>query len=113
MESEAKTWLADIRQAIAEIREFLPESIDYAQFREDLKTKRAIERNIEIIGEAMGRLLNYDPDFPINDARRIVDARNRIIHGYDTVSDAIIWSIVKNDLSGLESEVTELLKKDA
>ena len=95
MEGEARTWLADIRQAIAEIREFLPDTIDYAHFREDLKTKRAIERNIEIIGEAMGRLLNLDPDFPINDARRIVDARNRIIHGYDTVSDAIIWSIVK------------------
>ena len=81
MGAEVQTWLADIRQAIDEIQEFLPASIDYAQFREDRKTKRAIERNIEIIGEAMGRLLKFDPDIPISDARRIVDARNRIIHG--------------------------------
>lgn len=109
MENEVRTWLTDIQQAIAEIREFLPLNVEYAQFREDLKTKRAIERDIEIIGEAMGRLLNHSPDFPISDARRIVDARNRIIHGYDTVSDAIIWSIVRNDLSSLETEVTDLL----
>ncbi|MEO8734422.1 MAG: HepT-like ribonuclease domain-containing protein, partial [Flavobacteriales bacterium] len=64
------------------------------------------------IGEAMGRLLNFDPDLSISDARRIVDARNRIIHGYDTVSDAIIWSIARNDLPGLKAEVIELLGSD-
>ena len=113
MEDELRAWLLDIQQAIAEIREFLPLTVEYTQFRNDRKTKRAIERNIEIIGEAMGRLLNHSPDLPIIDARRIVDARNMIIHGYDTVSDAIIWSIVRNELSGLEAEVIELLKSDS
>ncbi len=71
------------------------------EFRADIKTKRAIERNIEILGEAMGHILGHGPGFPITDARRGVDSRNGIIQGYDTVSDAIIWSIARNDLSGL------------
>lgn len=48
MEIEVRAWLMDIQQAIAEIREFLPSSVEYVQFREDIKTKRAIERDIEI-----------------------------------------------------------------
>ena len=45
--------------------------------------KRAVERNIEIIGEAMNHILKLEPDIPISDSRRIVDTRNRIIHGYE------------------------------
>lgn len=50
-------WLADIEQAISEINQFLPDQEDFDAFQNDLKTKRAIERNIEIIGEAMNRIL--------------------------------------------------------
>ncbi|MFO7810633.1 MAG: HepT-like ribonuclease domain-containing protein [Candidatus Delongbacteria bacterium] len=55
---EVKTWLADINQAIAEIKSFLPEKKDFFEFQKDIKTKRAIERNIEIIGEARTYQLN-------------------------------------------------------
>lgn len=104
MENEIKAWLADINQAIDEIQLFLPEKKDFFEFQKDLKTQRAIERNIEIIGEAISRILKLSPDFPINNARKIVDTRNRIIHGYDSVSNEIIWGIVIRDLPNLEKE---------
>jgi len=76
-----------------------------------LKTKRAIERNIEIIGEAVNRIIKANPEFPITNARKIIDTRNRIIHGYDSVSEDIIWAIVVKELGNLEKEVDVLLNK--
>lgn len=58
METEIKTWLSDIMQAIHEINGFLPEKQDFYEFQQDIKAKRAIERNLEIIGEAVNRILN-------------------------------------------------------
>ena len=53
-----------------------------------------MERDIEIIGEAMNRILKEDRDIAITNSRKIVDARNYIIHGYDSLSADILWSIV-------------------
>ena len=103
--------MADILQAINEINSFLPDKKDFFSFKHDLKTKRAVERNIEIIGEAVSRILKLDKDFPIEHARKIIDTRNRIIHGYDNVSEEIIWAIVIRDLPNLESTITELLER--
>lgn len=77
MENEINSWLEDINQAIHEIISFLPDRRDFLEFRKDLKGKRAIERNLEIIGEAVHRILKVQPDFPLENARKIVDARNR------------------------------------
>jgi len=109
MEKEVQTWLEDIKQSIDEIEEFLPERRDFFEFKKDLKTRKAIERNIEIIGEAVNRILNVNPEIKITNARKIVDTRNRIIHGYDTVSEDIIWAIVSNDLIKLRQEIINLL----
>ncbi len=111
MEVEIKTWLADIKQAITEINLFLTDKKDFYAFQRDLKTKRAIETNIEIIGEAVNRIIKVNPEFPITNARKIIDTRNRIIHGYDSVSEDIIWAIVVRELGNLETEVNELSKK--
>ena len=111
MEVEIKTWLADIKQAITEINLFLPNKNDFYAFQRDLKTKRAIERNIEIIGEAVNRIIKINPEFPLTNARKIIDTRNRIIHGYNSVSEDIIWAIVVRELGNLETEVDELLKE--
>ncbi len=112
MDNEIKTWLSDIERAISEIDQFLPNQKDFGLFQEDLKTKRAIERNIEIIGEAMSRILKFTPDFPITTARKIIDTRNRIIHGYGDVSDQIIWTIVVTYLQELQKEIDHLKKID-
>jgi uncharacterized protein with HEPN domain len=109
MENEIRTWLEDIKQAIDEIEEFLPKRKDFLEFKNDLKTRKAVERNIEIIGEAVKRILNANPELKISNARKIVDTRNRIIHGYDTVSADIIWAIVSHDLNKLRQEILNLL----
>lgn len=109
MEKEVQAWLEDIMQSIDEIEEFLPERRDFFEFKKDLKTRKAIERNIEIIGEAVSRILNVNPEIKITNARKIVDTRNRIIHGYDSVSEEIIWAIVSKDLGKLRKEILHLL----
>ena len=109
MEKEIKVWLSDIKQAISEIDQFLPERKIFQNFQKDLKSKRAIERNIEIIGEAVNRILIQNPAIKITNSRKIVDTRNRISHGYDSVSDDIIWSIVIRDIPQLQIEIDNLL----
>lgn len=108
---DIKACLKDIEQSIIEINDFLPVKRDFLEFQKDLKTRKAIERNIEIIGEAMDRILKMNPDFPLTDSRKIVDTRNRIIHGYDSVSADIIWLIVNKHLPVLEKQVNEFLQQ--
>lgn len=109
MDNEVKTWLKDIEQAIGEINSFIPDVKNFKDFQKDLKTKRAVERNIEIIGEAMSRILKVEPNIKISNTRKIVDTRNRIAHGYDSVSEDILWVIIIRNLPDLEKEVKELL----
>lgn len=109
MELEIKTWLYDILNAINEIEAFVV-SEDFTHFQSDLKTKRAVERNIEIIGEAMSRILARDTSIDLTNTRKIVDTRNRIIHGYDTVSDEILWNIIIQHLPVLKQEIATLLQ---
>ena len=109
MENDIKVWLNDIKQAIQEINQFQPDKKNFLTFQKDLKTKRAIERNIEIIGEAVNRILKVKPEFQLTNARKIVDTRNRISHGYDSVSEDIIWSIIVRDIPNLEKEIEQLL----
>ena len=109
MDNEINTWLYDILNAINEIDSFFGNDVSLEIFQGDIRTKRAIERNIEIIGEAMNRILKKDSNINISNARQIVDVRNRIIHGYDTVSDNILWAIVTQYLPILQKEVSSLL----
>ena len=109
MKPEILTWLEDIDRSIVEIYEFLPEKQDFFLFENDLKTRKAIERNLEIIGEALNRILKLDPTIQITDSRKIIDTRNRIIHGYDSVTADIIWLIISKSLPILQREVKNLL----
>ncbi|MEJ7693908.1 HepT-like ribonuclease domain-containing protein [Daejeonella sp.] len=110
MDNDIKAWLYDILNGINEIESFF---IDvpkvFTNYQQDLKTKRAVERNIEIIGEAMSRILKQHNAPEISNSRKLVDVRNRIIHGYDPVSDEVIWGIVMKHLPLLRQEVEELL----
>lgn len=110
MEFKIKVWLLDIDRSIEEIFEFLPSKRNFLEFKNDLKTKKAIERNLEIIGEALNRILKENPKIRITDSRKIVDTRNRIIHGYDSVTEDVIWLIVVKYLPILKKEVEDLLK---
>lgn len=112
MDIEIKAWLYDILNAINEIDSFIVDMPnDFNAYQNDVRTRRAVERNIEIIGEATRRILERDNTVIISNARRIVDTRNRIIHGYDTLSDEIIWSIITTLLPILKKEVSVLLNE--
>ncbi len=63
----------------------------YNVYLSDVCLRRAVERNITIIGEAMNRLLKVAPEIEISSARNIVDTSNYVIHGYDSVTDDIMW----------------------
>jgi uncharacterized protein with HEPN domain len=110
MDIEIKVWLYDILNAINEIDSFFSGGPkDFSAYQNDLRTRRAVERNIEIIGEAMYRILQKDGSINLSNSRKIVDTRNRIIHGYDSVSDDIIWGIVIKHLPTLKSETQKML----
>ncbi|MDX2001688.1 MAG: HepT-like ribonuclease domain-containing protein [Chitinophagales bacterium] len=112
MGHDIESWLSDILKAIAEIEEFLPKPYNFIEFQQDLKTRRAIERNISIIGEAVNRILKIHPDIEISHARKIVDTRNRIMHGYDSVSEDILWAIVVKSLPQLKTDIVKLKTND-
>jgi uncharacterized protein with HEPN domain len=104
--------LYDIKIAIDEIDSYFESgNSTYANYSSNVLLKRAVERNLEIIGEAMNRLLREDPEFTIENAVRIIGLRNQIIHGYDSISDENIWGIVTLHLPKLKSEVNSLIKK--
>ena len=110
MDDTVKTWLYDILSSINEIESYFVDTPKLFEiYQNDLKTKRAVERNIEIIGEAMSRILKEDNRIQISNSKKIVDVRNRIIHGYDSVSDDVIWGIVIKNLPVLHKEVEVLL----
>ena len=112
MDFDIKTWLYDILSSINEIESYYIDTPKMFEIYEnDLRTKRAVERNIEIIGEAMTRILKHDNKIEISNSRKIVDVRNRIIHGYDSVSDDVIWGIVVKNLPVLQKEVEKLLNE--
>jgi uncharacterized protein with HEPN domain len=112
MDNEIRAWLFDILNAIMEIDSFFVDNLkDFSAFQNDIKTKRAVERNIEIIGEAMNRVIKKNASVEISNSRKIVDVRNRIIHGYDSVSDEIIWGITIKYLPILRLEIELLLNE--
>ncbi len=110
MDDLIKKHLHDILTAIEEIESFFGDKPKlFEDFYSNLCLRRAIERNIEIIGEATNRILKADKNIAITNSRKIVDARNYIIHGYDSLSADILWSILINHLPKLKSEVVALL----
>ena len=112
MDNEIKTWLYDILQSINEVESYFTDRPKkFEEFVSDLRTKRAVERNIEIIGEAVNRILKRDKHFELNNAQKIIGTRNRIAHTYDKITDDLIWSIIINSLPKLKIEVENLLKQ--
>ena len=110
MKHEVKKHLFDVKVSIETIFEFLGEKRVFADYQNNKLLRRAIERELEIIGEAINRALKSDPDLPIESARRIVDARNWVIHGYDKIDDYVIWGIIVNHLPNLMKEVKQHLE---
>ena len=110
MQLEIQKYLFDIKSSIDSINEYLGDKRDFNIYKTNKLLRRGIERELEIIGEAANRILKIDSSIKIDNARKIVDLRNWVIHSYDTIDDVIIWGIISKHLPLLKAQVEELLK---
>ena len=104
-------YLLDIHEGIQHIEEFTKGINSYFEYEKNLLVKRAVERELEIIGEAMNRIVKADQEIKIDNAKRIIGVRNRVIHGYDKVDDGIIWGILIKHLPILKNQVEILIQQ--
>jgi len=112
MRLESRKLLEDVRQAIGLILQFAA-GRTVQDYSENALLRSGIERQFEIIGEAINRLIKLDADTAsqISRRRRIIDFRNILIHGYDLVDINVAWDVVQNDLPTLLREVEALLSE--
>jgi uncharacterized protein with HEPN domain len=112
MTNVVKKRLLDALLACRAIREFT-KGLDFSAYEDDLLVRSGVERQFEIVGEALNKAADDDASLLVRlpDLRRIVGLRNRLIHGYDTVDDEIIWDIVQTKLPALEEHLSALLAR--
>lgn len=110
MRHDARVLLTDIDQAGADIERFT-EDMDMDAYATDSVVQSAVERKFEIIGEALNRLRQNDPELAerIPGMREIIDFRNLLTHGYEHVSSRRVWTYVNSDLPQLRRVVQVLL----
>ena len=110
MNDETRKNLIDILQAAEEIENFVS-GINFKTYQTTPVIKRAVERDFEIIGEALNRIKNTDDELleKVSEHHRIIGFRNILIHGYDIVDETIVWQAVTNHLPILVGEIKEIL----
>lgn len=110
MDKAVEKYVADMLTAISEIDMAVNRfGKQYEIFENDVVFRKFVERNIEIMGEAMNRILKINPDIDVTSSRKIVDTRNYVIHAYDSLKPDILWAIVVNHLPRLKRELELLL----
>lgn len=109
MNDEVRKNLFDILQAAEEIQGFT-HGMDLRAYQNSQVTQRAVERDFEIIGEALNRIKKIDEQAlqNLSEHNRIIGFRNILIHGYDIVDDLIVWNAVKNHLPLLVEEIQKI-----
>lgn len=90
MDSEVKKYLFDIRESIDSIENYLGDKRDFNIYKTNKMLRRAVEREFEIIGEAMKCIEKLNSNINIPGTRQIIGLRNRVIHGYDKIDDEIV-----------------------
>jgi uncharacterized protein with HEPN domain len=112
MRRKPEAFLWDVREAAARIREFVGD-LDFDGFSRNALVRAAVERQFEIIGEALNRLSRLVPRSveQIPDSARIIAFRNILTHGYAVLDHSIVWSVIEKHLPELEKAVAALLEK--
>ncbi|MBU2650095.1 MAG: DUF86 domain-containing protein [Bacteroidetes bacterium] len=109
MNDQLKKYLFDIKEAILSIESYFQGKKQFDIYSKEKMLRRAVERELEIIGEAINRLDRIDSSIEISGKNQIIGMRNRVIHGYDKVDDEIIWGIIIKNLPVLKKKVDDLL----
>lgn len=111
MDEYIKKHLVDILNATIEVESFFADAPKLFQnFQNDMLRQRAVERNVEIMGEAINRILKVDPTFELPNAKAIVNTRNRVIHGYDSVTTEFLWSLIIKHIPALKKDIEKILE---
>ena len=109
MKHKIKKFLFDIKESIESIESYLGDKRDFNLYQSKKMLRRAIEREFEIIGEAMSRIDKLDNKINITTKKQIISLRNRVIHGHDKIDDAIIWGTIVRHLPILKIEIQNLI----
>ena len=110
MDEYIEKHLIDVLNATIEVESYFADAPKLFQnFQKDMLRQRAVERNVEIMGEAINRILKVDPNFELPNAKAIINTRNRVIHGYDSVTTEFLWSLIIRHIPTLKKDVENIL----
>ncbi len=109
MMDKSKKYLSDVSIAIDLIEQFTADVTSFTQYSDDLKTQSAVERQLAIIGEALNKLKKTNPNIVIEHDRQIISFRNRLVHAYDSIDNAIVWAILQRHINQLKIEIEKLM----
>ena len=111
MRLESRKYLYDIRRAGLLLKEFTAGKT-FADYERNAMLRAAVEREFEVIGEAMTQLAGVDEVVAarISGYRRIIAFRNVLIHRYADVDDRLVWDVVETNLTTLAIEINALLE---
>jgi uncharacterized protein with HEPN domain len=112
MPRDIRAYLFDMAQACVLLRQFTTGKT-FAAYKADPMLRSAVERQFEIIGEALNQALRLDPGLAmrISDTSRIIAFRNRLIHAYASIADDVVWGVLETNLPTLQREVEALLRE--
>ena len=110
MDEQVKKYLYDIHEAAASVFSYLGDKRDFTCYVSNKMLRRAVEREFEIIGEAMNRIDKVMPDLALSHKKQIISLRNRVIHGYDKIDDGIIRGVIVKYLPVLQQEIESLMR---
>jgi len=112
MDEYIKKCLIDVKSSCEEVESFFSGKPKlFEEFCNDTMKIRAVERNVEIMGEAINRILKIDSNFDLPNSKAIIQTRNRVIHGYDSVTKEFLWGLVIRHIPGLLADVNNLLEE--
>lgn len=108
--NEVAKYLQDILTSIEAIETYTLEIKTFDNFVSNRMAYRAVERELEIIAEAITRIKKTEIDIEISQSKKIIGLRNRVIHSYDNVSEDIVWGVVVKHIPVLKKEIEQLIK---
>ncbi|REG90939.1 HepT-like ribonuclease domain-containing protein [Algoriphagus antarcticus] len=109
MNAKALKYILDLESILGEIDEIkLRVENNFIIYQKDFIVKRAVEHDLEIIGEAVKKLTEQDPNTKLSSIRKIIGLRNMISHAYDSVEDELILAIIQKDIPIRQKEIKKL-----
>jgi uncharacterized protein with HEPN domain len=112
MDIKIKKYLYDVIQSIQSIQDYTQDCKSFDEFIFDKKLRRAVERELQIIGEALKRAIEIDNGLPITDTHKIIGLRNIVVHAYDDLEYLFIWQVVQHHILILKKEVEIIFNDD-